>query len=65
MVTTDGFPATDNSYPECTAAVRKAARKIVGEKRASVPQKTMAAEDFSFFLKKRPGKDIVTFAGCC
>lgn len=50
-----GFPSTINAYPECTAVVRAAAAKIVGVERASAPQKTMGAEDFSFFLQERPG----------
>ena len=62
----DGYPATDNKYPECTAAVRAAATKIVGEKRAAAPQKTMGAEDFSFFLEERPGNIFwVDFIGLC
>ena len=51
----DGYPATINSYPECNKVVVDAATKIVGVHRASRPQKTMGAEDFAFFLEKRPG----------
>lgn len=49
------FPPTINAYPECTQIVINAASKIVGEKYAARPQKTMGAEDFSFFLQERPG----------
>lgn len=37
--------------------VRAASAKIVGAERASAPQKTMGAEDFSFFLQECPGKN--------
>lgn len=50
-----GYPPTDNAYPECVAVVRSAAAKIVGEDRSGLPQKTMGAEDFSYFLQQRPG----------
>jgi amidohydrolase len=36
-------------------AVTRAAAKVVGEAKASLPQKTMGAEDFSYFLQQRPG----------
>jgi metal-dependent amidase/aminoacylase/carboxypeptidase family protein len=44
-----------NAYPECTQSVVDAATPFVGKERASKPQKTMAAEDFSYFLQERPG----------
>ena len=44
-----------NSYPECNAVVNKASAAIVGEARTAQPQKTMGAEDFSYFLQERPG----------
>jgi hypothetical protein len=50
------FPPTINSYPECHQVVVRAASKIVGAHRASLPQKTMVAEDFSYFLHARPGE---------
>jgi len=50
-----GYPPTVNSYPECNKVVTTAAAKIVGEARSSLPQKTMGAEDFSYFLQQRPG----------
>mmetsp|Transcript_101214 Transcript_101214/g.198642 ORF Transcript_101214/g.198642 Transcript_101214/m.198642 type:complete len:413 (-) Transcript_101214:145-1383(-) len=50
-----GYPATVNSYPECNAVVNKASAAIVGEARTAQPQKTMGAEDFSYFLQERPG----------
>jgi metal-dependent amidase/aminoacylase/carboxypeptidase family protein len=51
----DGYDATVNAYPECTQSVVDAATPFVGKERASKPQKTMAAEDFSYFLQERPG----------
>lgn len=52
----DGYPATVNNYPECTALVRKCAAPVVGAARSGLPQKTMGAEDFSYFLEERPGE---------
>lgn len=51
----ENFPPTINSYPECNQIVVDAATKIVGVQRASIAQKTMISEDFSFFLTARPG----------
>lgn len=51
----DVFPPTVNDYPECVQKLNGAAAKIVGSARSGMPQKTMGAEDFSFFLQKRPG----------
>ncbi|RYG98328.1 M20/M25/M40 family metallo-hydrolase [archaeon] len=50
-----GYPATVNAYPACTQAVRDAAGRFVGSARAAKEQKTMGAEDFSYFLEKIPG----------
>ena len=50
-----GYPATVNSYPECTALVQEAAARCVGVPRSRLVQKTMGAEDFSFYLQQRPG----------
>ena len=50
-----GYPPTVNAYPECVNIVTCAAAKIVGTDFASLPQKTMGAEDFSYFLQQRPG----------
>mmetsp|Transcript_5815 Transcript_5815/g.13325 ORF Transcript_5815/g.13325 Transcript_5815/m.13325 type:complete len:209 (-) Transcript_5815:51-677(-) len=50
-----GYPPTVNAYPECNRVVTTAAAKIVGPERASQPQKTMGAEDFSYFLEARKG----------
>ena len=50
-----GYPPTVNAYPECVNIVTGAAAKIVGTDFASLPQKTMGAEDFSYFLQQRPG----------
>lgn len=44
-----------NSYPACNTVVRTAATRFVGEIRSHAPQKTMGAEDFSYFLQERPG----------
>jgi amidohydrolase len=50
-----GYPPTVNSYPQCNAVVVKAATKVVGAEKAALPQKTMGAEDFSYFLQEKPG----------
>lgn len=55
----DGYPPTINSYPECNEVVSKAAARFVGNERSRLPQKTMGAEDFSYFLQERPGKTIL------
>jgi len=54
----DGYPATVNAYPECVKVVTAAGAKIVGEAYAAKLQRTMGAEDFSFFLEERPGDRI-------
>jgi amidohydrolase len=53
-----GYPPTVNSHPECVEVVINAATKIVGKNRSSLPQKTMGAEDFSYFMEIRPGTII-------
>lgn len=50
-----GYPPTVNSHPEAIEVVRKATSKIVGEAYTCLPQKTMGAEDFSYFLQQVPG----------
>lgn len=50
-----GYPCTINAYPECVSEVTLAASEIVGSSFAALPQKTMGAEDFSYFLQQRPG----------
>ncbi len=55
----DGYPATDNKYPQCNAVVTAAATAFVGAERAAKPQKTMGAEDFAYFLQKIPGTTCV------
>jgi metal-dependent amidase/aminoacylase/carboxypeptidase family protein len=50
-----GYPPTVNAYPDCVANVHKAAARVVGDKNSRLPQKTMGAEDFSFFLECSPG----------
>ena len=47
-----------NAYPECVELVRECSTAIVGRERSMGLQKTMGAEDFSFFLEKRPGAFI-------
>jgi len=54
----DGYPATVNAYPEAVKLVRACATEIVGEQRSAGVQKTMGAEDFSYFLEARPGAFI-------
>ena len=50
-----GYPPTINAYPEEVARVRASAAKILDASRVNHKQKTMGAEDFSFFLQERPG----------
>lgn len=50
-----GYPPTINAYPECVEVVTTAAAKIVGAAHSALPQKTMGAEDFSYFLQQKPG----------
>ena len=50
-----GYPPTVNAYPDCVKNVQRTGDKVVGPKRSSLPQKTMGAEDFSYFLEERPG----------
>ncbi|CAO3399089.1 M20 aminoacylase family protein [Azospirillum palustre] len=50
-----GYPATVNSEPEARIAAAAAA-KVVGEENVVwAPDPTMAAEDFGYMLKERPG----------
>ncbi len=49
----EGYPATVNAYPQCVEVVTSAAAKIVGKARSALPQCTMGAEDFSYFLQQR------------
>jgi amidohydrolase len=53
-----GYPATVNSHPECVQLVRKAAQTFLEPSDTNVPQKTMGAEDFSYFLQEIPGAFI-------
>eukprot|EP00047_Mylnosiga_fluctuans_P019761 m.85794 g.85794 ORF g.85794 m.85794 type:complete len:398 (+) comp8254_c0_seq1:87-1280(+) len=50
-----GYPPTVNAYPECVEIVNSASARIVGVANCGKPQKTMGAEDFSYFLQARPG----------
>ena len=53
-----GYPATINSEPEARIAAAAAA-KVVGEENVVwAPDPTMAAEDFGYMLKERPGAYI-------
>ncbi|ALG70188.1 peptidase M20 [Azospirillum thiophilum] len=53
-----GYPATVNSEPEARIAA-SAAAKVVGEDNVVwAPDPTMAAEDFGYMLKERPGAYI-------
>lgn len=54
-----GYPPTINAYPDCVRVVTTAASKVVGAERASLPQKTMGAEDFSYFMQERPGNTFI------
>lgn len=56
------YPPTVNAYPEYVTTVQKAAAKIVGDERCKRSIVTMGAEDFSFFLEKKPG--CFFFVGC-
>ena len=49
----DGYPPTIN-HIEPTEKVLKAAQKVVGDK-AGMPYLSMGGEDFSYYLKKKPG----------
>ena len=50
-----GYPATVNSDSQSVALVRAVGADVVGADRASLECKTCGAEDFSYFLQKRPG----------
>lgn len=57
-----GYPATVNDSAECVQRVRDAAAATVGAGGTVSTLPTMAAEDFSYFLQKRPG--CFFFVGC-
>jgi amidohydrolase len=40
---------------ECVEVVNKASAKVVGPARSGLPQRTMGAEDFSYFMQAVPG----------
>jgi len=50
-----GYPVTDNTEKKINDNVRTSAIKVVGQGNVISPQATMAAEDFSYYLQKRPG----------
>lgn len=49
-----GYPPTVND-PEMTELVMHVAAEVVGEENVLVADKMMGAEDFSYFLEKKPG----------
>eukprot|EP01134_Creolimax_fragrantissima_P005408 CFRG5408T1 len=49
------YPVTDNKHLEPYDNVRKAAEQVVGKAGVTAAGKTMASEDFSFFMLERPG----------
>ncbi|MBY6262434.1 amidohydrolase [Azospirillum sp. 412522] len=53
-----GYPATVNSEPEARIAAAAAAKVVGGENVVWAPAPTMAAEDFGYMLKERPGAYI-------
>ena len=50
-----GYPPTVNAYPEHVDAVKAAGAAVVGAARTGYPQRTMGAEDMSYFLNAVPG----------
>ena len=53
-----GYPATVNSEPEARIAAAAAAKVVGDENVVWAPAPTMAAEDFGYMLKERPGAYI-------
>ena len=53
-----GYPATINSEPEARIAAAAAARVVGEENVIWAPAPTMAAEDFGYMLRERPGAYI-------
>ncbi|AWU94718.1 M20 aminoacylase family protein [Azospirillum ramasamyi] len=53
-----GYPATVNSEPEARVAAAAAAKVVGDENVVWAPAPTMAAEDFGYMLKERPGAYI-------
>jgi amidohydrolase len=54
ITTEDGYPPTVN-HPPVARQLREAAAAVLGEGQVLTGPPTMAAEDFSFYLEKRPG----------
>ena len=54
-----GYPATIND-PEQTEMVREVAESIVGAENVLIGDLQMGAEDFSYFLEKKPGSFFFT-----
>jgi len=57
-----GYPATVND-PGAVEIVRRVAREVVGEDNVCEPAPLTAAEDFSYFLRERPGAFVLVGAG--
>ena len=57
-----GYPATVN-HAEAVGAVRAAATDVVGAENVVETAPQAAAEDFSYFLEKRPGAFVLVGAG--
>ena len=55
MTYTHGYPPTVNSDHRSVDLLHAAAEKVVGKGNSSVPYLTCGAEDFAYFLQKRPG----------
>lgn len=61
-----GYPATCNDTPSCVDRFVRVAKLVLGEDERAVTTNappTMGAEDFSFFLNRRPG--CYYFIGSC
>eukprot|EP00455_Lapot_gusevi_P055243 TRINITY_DN8974_c0_g1_i9.p2 TRINITY_DN8974_c0_g1~~TRINITY_DN8974_c0_g1_i9.p2 ORF type:complete len:202 (+),score=71.46 TRINITY_DN8974_c0_g1_i9:27-608(+) len=50
-----GYPATVNDSPPHVELLKASAAKIVGNANVVEPERSMAAEDMSYFLQARPG----------
>eukprot|EP00127_Corallochytrium_limacisporum_P002960 Clim_evm7s144 gene=Clim_evmTU7s144 len=57
-----GYPATVNEDLNCIELVKQSAEAVVGVDGVDDKTRTMAAEDFSYFLKNAPG--VFYFVGC-
>ena len=57
-----GFPATVNDAG-AVEVVRRVARDVIGAENVREPAPLTAAEDFSYFLRERPGAFVLVGAG--